>query len=272
VRKLVALVAGVAVVVPSSAAAANRRVTMVPNVFQPSRVVALVGDTVTWTNNDFSNLHNVNAPTFASPDLARGQSFTSPPFGAPGTIAYHCTRHVGMRGMIAVYSLYLSGPATPVAFGRSAVLTGLAPEGSGVSIRRLADGATVATTTASAEGTFSVTIPSPAPGAYQAVAAGRTSAAVPIAVRPRVRLETRRAPRGVVLATVSTRPGQAGATVAIERAWRGGWRRLATKRLGSQSRVSFRLRPSGSMRIRARLVRPVDGYAVATSASVVVRR
>jgi len=67
------------------------------------------GTTVVWTNVDGTD-HTVTAdeidpltgrPDFDSGDLAPGRSFAHT-FDAPGTVAYHCRRHPGETGGVAV--------------------------------------------------------------------------------------------------------------------------------------------------------------------------
>jgi hypothetical protein len=71
---------------------------------------------------------------------------------------------------------------------------------------------------------------------------------------------------------VSTAPAQPGARVALERATRSGWRRVSRKTLSARSKATFRVRVlARSARFRAKLTRPVGGYAPATSAGVTVR-
>ena len=269
--RLLAIVAVAVFAAPTAASATNRAVTISGSRFQPTVLLALVGDTVTWTNRD-PMLHNATVPgSWTTGDLASGQTSSPIPLRAEGTINYLCTRHpTFMRATIRVAQLHLLAPARPVRYGRSVRLTGLAPAGSAVAIQRVSDGRTVATTTAGSTGAYAVAFFA-SPGQYRAVSGTHASAAVRVAVRPRVLIRARRTARGVAV-TVSTRPAQIGARVALERARRGRWVRVARKRLDSRSRASFRLRLRGTARIRARLVRPVGGYAVAKSATITVRR
>ncbi len=271
--RLLAIVAVAVFAAPSAASATNRAVTISGSRFQPAVLLALVGDTVTWTNRD-AMVHNATARdrSWSTDDLSGGETSRPVALRAEGRIDYLCTRHpTFMVGTIRVAQLHLVAPARPVVYGRSVRLTGLAPAASSVAIQRVSDGRTVATTTAGGDGSYAASFAAASPGQYRAVSGTRTSAAVRVAVRPRVSIRARRTARGVAV-IVATRPGQVGATVALERARRGRWVRLARKRLDSRSRASFRLRPTGAMRIRARLVRPVGGYAVAKSATITVRR
>lgn len=238
--------------------------------FQPRERVALAGDTVTWTNRDFTP-HNARALDgfFSSPDLVRSQMF-SHPFPSEGRFEYLCTIHPGMRGVVSVYQLWLEGPAQPVLAGRAALLRGLAPEGSSVTVQRVEDGAIVASVAAAPDGTFSASVPG-TPAQYQARAAGRTSRVARVSVRPRVLLRAQRSGRAVAL-TVSASPAQPGARVVVERARGGSWTRIAGGRLSSASQARFRVAVTRTMRVRARTLSGVGGYAAGVSGAVVVRR
>lgn len=72
--------------------------------FNPGKVYAHVGQTVTWTNLDDAP-HNVtyaSGPKFASsPTFTRGITWTLK-LTTPGVIRYTCTIHPGMNGTIVV--------------------------------------------------------------------------------------------------------------------------------------------------------------------------
>ncbi len=266
-RKLVLVMLVAALAAPTSAVAAERHVTISGSSFQPSRALALVGDTVVWTNRDFAK-HNV---TFAdgqkSEDLARDGKY-SRSFSGVGSFAYECKLHRGMTGTVSVAQLHLSAPATPVRYGATATFTGLAPAGATVEIKRGAD--VVRTATAAGDGKFSVGVPATVPGQYFASADGKTSAAVALKVRPRVALATRRS-RAAVYVNVSTTPAQVGAPVVLQRRTRSGWARVASARLNSRSKATFRVVPRMRMAVRVQLTRGVQGYSPSTSATVTIR-
>ena len=263
---LLTVVAGLAA--PSSALAADRHVSISSSSFLPSRALALVEDTVVWTNKDLAK-HNV---TFddgpKSPDLARYEMFRRP-FTSTGTFGYRCTLHTGMRGTVAVADLHLSGPAGPVLYGSRALFHGLAPASATVEIKRGTD--TVVPTTAASDGRFSVGVPATIPGQYHAEAAdGKTSSAVALKVRPRVVLTTRRSGRTAYV-TISTRPVQAGAPVVLQRRTASGWARVGSARLNSRSKATFKVVVRGTTKLRAKLTRGVGGYSPSTSAIVTLR-
>jgi plastocyanin len=72
--------------------------------FNPGKVYAHVGQTVTWTNRD-DTPHNVtyaSGPKFASsPTFTRGMTWRLK-LTTPGVIRYMCTIHPGMNGTIVV--------------------------------------------------------------------------------------------------------------------------------------------------------------------------
>jgi plastocyanin len=75
--------------------------------FKPEKLDVRAGTTVTWTNSDDIE-HTITsgtpeAPTaeFDSGNVTKGQTF-SHPFASPGTFAYFCKNHNGMRGEVAV--------------------------------------------------------------------------------------------------------------------------------------------------------------------------
>jgi plastocyanin len=267
-RRVVVLAVAAALAAPASALAAERPVSISSSTFLPSRALALVDDTVRWTNKDFV-AHNVTfADGTASPDLARTHAYARQ-FTARGTFGYRCTLHTGMTGSVVVADLHLSGPATPVLYDRPAVFTGLAPGDARVELKRGTE--TVGTTTAGSDGRFSVRVPARVPGRYHATTGdGKTSADVALKVRPRVLLAARRSGRTAYV-TVSTRPAQAGAPVVLQRRTASGWARVGSARLSSRSKATFRLVVRGTTRVRAKLTRGVRGYSPSTSSILTLR-
>jgi plastocyanin len=70
--------------------------------FGPDKLTVPVGTTVTWTNND-ADQHTVVAKdnTFASPALAKGQSFSFK-FEKAGNYDYRCSIHPFMVATVTV--------------------------------------------------------------------------------------------------------------------------------------------------------------------------
>jgi len=116
-RTRLALVAGVALVAALSAcggsgepSGANRTagtVSIVGFLFKPETLGVAAGTSVTWTNSDDID-HTVTSGTpdaprteFDSGNKAKGQIF-SHTFASPGTFAYFCRNHNGMRGEVTV--------------------------------------------------------------------------------------------------------------------------------------------------------------------------
>ena len=78
-------------------------ISIVGMAFAPSTLTVKAGTTVTWKNND-GVAHTVTSDdgtSFDSGTMASGASFS---FTAniPGTFAYHCTIHSGMKATLVV--------------------------------------------------------------------------------------------------------------------------------------------------------------------------
>jgi plastocyanin len=83
--------------------------------FTPATITISTGSTVTWQIVDAT--HNVtfgiNKPAAGDiPDSAPGTS-VSRTFSAPGTFAYHCTRHSNMTGQVIVQDGPVPAPSSP---------------------------------------------------------------------------------------------------------------------------------------------------------------
>jgi plastocyanin len=70
--------------------------------FKPAEVKVVAGQTVTWQNTSTTQ-HTVTADdgSFDSGPLGLNDQFANV-FGTPGTYAYHCTIHPGMKGSVVV--------------------------------------------------------------------------------------------------------------------------------------------------------------------------
>ena len=267
-KKLIALVVLGLVAFPAAASAAERHVAMQGTSFNPARVSALRGDVVRWTNTDLQQ-HNAAGAGFATPILNPGES-APVQFNSNGSFFYRCTIHPFMTGTVTVADLFFQGPAGPLAPGRNASFSGLAPENSTVTIERVGAGA-VTTAQAGADGRFSAVVPG-VPGRYSATAAGRASSVVSVRVRSTLAIAARRAGTRAVV-TVVAKPNQRGGTVLLERRRGRGWARVGSKRLNTASKAVFRTAiPRGRTTFRARLTKPAAGYTAATSRSRTVRR
>ena len=179
-----------------------------------------------------------------------------------------------MTGTVSVYDLYFAGPSAPVLYGKTAAMTGYAPEGSTVNVNKVGGLANpVATVTANAAtGKFTLSLPA-VPGQYQAavsVPSARSSSLVRVKVKPKLKVTSRKR-GGTCRITVSTTPNQAGAKMVLERKKGFSWRRLATHTLGSRSKTVFKVVPKAKMSVRLRLSVPVGGYAPNTSGTLTLR-
>ena len=96
-------------VASTPAAAANHSVSLAGFNFAPSSLTIQVGDTVTWTHDGSSIPHSVTAddgsfdsnPTCPAQCMGADDTFQHT-FSQPGTYAYHCEIHNGMKGTITV--------------------------------------------------------------------------------------------------------------------------------------------------------------------------
>jgi len=77
-------------------------VTIADGQFSPAQVSVLVGQNVTWVNQDQRD-HSIVADdgSFSSGNLKPGRSFSNR-FTSPGTVGYRCTLHPRERGSVTV--------------------------------------------------------------------------------------------------------------------------------------------------------------------------
>lgn len=266
-RKLLAVCLLAALAWPAASSAAVRDVSMRFNRLTPTFRIALVGDTVRWTNAEPTFvIHNIVSSQFGSSgDLNPGATWTRD-FAAPGSFTYVCTHHPAtMRGRVVVDDLYMTGPTTVLRHGAAARFSGLAPAGP---VTLLRNGTPVGSATAAADGSFAISVPA-RPGSYQATSGAAQSSAVRVRVRPRLGIGARRAGRSLAV-TVSARPSQAGARVVVERLNRSRWVRVTRGRLNASSKATFRIARK-PMKLRARTTRAVGGYERATSRTIRIR-
>ena len=245
--------------------------------YAPQRVSVLAGQTVTWRNDDSVD-HTVTSSDagFDSGRVGHGATFSFA-FETPGVYEYNCTIHRYMRGTIEVSTLALGVPAKVPTVGGEAMLDGLAPAGTGeVTLeRKLADGSfeAVGTATPDPAGHFSFTVTADAPARYRARSGELASSEARLDVAPRLTLTARRAGRRI-RAQVNVSPAQSRGRVVLERfvLERYGWVRLRAATLTGASTASFTVGPSRRISLRARLAKPVGGYAPGVSAVARVRR
>jgi plastocyanin len=245
-----------------------REVTMPGKLYAPGRIQVLVGDTVSWKNQDATNHTSTSDDdVWDSGYIAPGLSFSFV-FNKVGTYRYHCSIHRFMRGEVVVVPVALSGPTSGVAAGGRVVLSGLAPGGTRkVAVVRLPGGKVVGHAVPAGDGSFAVTIHAYEPTDLVARANGHASPRVHVAVAPHVRV-TRTG--GTV--TAAAKPARRGAAAALQRYDREHftWLTIAHAHLDPRSRVSFAL-PSRAGRYRV-VVRGSNGWADGASPTVVVSR
>ena len=257
----VLVLALVAVGGAASADAPTRTITIPAKLFDPARLDILVGTTVTWKNDDHVN-HTATAENdaFASGYIPPGGAFSFT-FTKEGRYEFRCTIHRQMRGEVDVFGLVLSGPEAPVTFGRRIVFAGLAPAGTtAVTVR---GPGTEQTVKPREDGSFALRFAVTSPGGYRAVAAGLSSPAVRVQLKPILR--TTLAGR---MLRVSTSPARPGASVVLQ--WydreRFAWRFLSRGALDARSRATFRI-PIGVPLVRA-VVRGSKGWADAATPAI----
>lgn len=259
----------------SPAAGVQRHVLIPGKFFSPQRELVLIGDTVTWQNQDSSS-HTATARdgSFDSNYLQPGATF-SRTFSTPGTYVYFCRIHRFMQGEVDVYGLALNAPDYDVPYGEQTSLKGLAPAATGqVTIRQESGGAFVDVGTADvgADGSFRYPLTASAPASYQAVAGRLSSKMVELRIGARVRLAVRTNGRAVSVA-VRTEPAQPGAVVELQKYIfeRFSFRTMRRVHLDSAGIAVLHLKVRRDLHLRALLPRGVAGFGRALSATVLVR-
>jgi plastocyanin len=257
--------------------AAGPTVAVPGRFYAPQQLNVLAGQTVTWRNDDTSD-HTVTSPDagFDSGRIGHGGTFSFT-FDQPGVYEYACTIHRYMKGTVEVDTLGLQTP-DPVVAGGMAMLHGAAPPGTGTVtlLRLVAGGATEPAGTALPDGAgaFAFTVPADAPARFRAESGELRSGEARLDVAPRLVLSARRVRGRRVSAHVSASPGQARGRVVLERyvAERYGWVRVRAATLGRDSASTFTVGPvQRRISLRARLAKPVGGYAAGVSPVVRVR-
>jgi copper binding plastocyanin/azurin family protein len=238
--------------------------------FGPAQTTVLAGDTVTWTNQAVRK-HTVDGLTerFDSPELFLGDSF-SHEFDAPGQFAYYCRLHPFMRGQVDVYDVLLESPQVAASLGRPYTLRGRSslPAGSTVPITT-AGGATAATATVGADGTFTATVTPSAAASYTA-SGGNT---VQLAVLDRhVAVNAARHGRRIAVSAAIT-PAAPGETAVLQLKLkeRFGWWPVARAKLDASSHVRFSLARRRGAIARVVLTLPDGATPLAVSPTVRVR-
>ena len=261
----------------SDAATGTHAVTIADRAFSPARVTALLGDSVSWRNDDLM-IHNVTASAagIASGRLDRGARFTHR-FADAGAYPYVCTIHPFMKGQVDVHPALLQAASDSVMAGREVAIHGRTTPHGVVTIEQQAAGAPaftpVSTLRADATGSFHGTVGPEATTAYRAVGERGASPAVTVTVVSELRV-TVTARRGERFTKVRVKaPGAGGATakLPIYSSERFSWLDRQRRRLGADGRTVFRLR--SGLRYHARVVvSSSDGVVLGTSRSVKLPR
>jgi plastocyanin len=265
-------------VAPAAPLGATPPVSMANKLFRPGTTSALVGEPVTWVNDD-TVAHDVaiSDGSFDSGRMEPGARVQHA-FSAQSAVLYRCTLHPFMYGTLRVHGLALAATGSAAAPGARTTLSGRAPAaaaGAEVAIeQRAPDGAfaPVGSVRPRPDGTFSALVAPTAPATFRARAGELLSPEVGVAVRPRIAVRARRSGRRITV-TVATTPAQPGAPVVLQRYRRErfDFRTVARRSLDrTTSAVTFRLRSRHWERVRVKLLRGVGGFGSATSRPVTV--
>jgi plastocyanin len=245
--------------------------------FSPAHLDILIGDNVAWRNNSVRT-HDIQSldAGFDSGRISPREGFAHV-FATPGTFAYECTIHDGMRGEVIVHSLLLRGPGRAVPRGAPVALRVRAPEGvTEVAIEEDTGAGfhAVATARPDAAGAFVATVVPVASADYRAVAGELQSAPLRVEVTDQAPVALRAsARRGGVLIGVRAPGAVPGTRVVLHLLLRErfGWWPVARARLDARSRASFALRRSRPVRARAVLVGEDWATPLSTSSVLTAR-
>jgi len=270
-------------VVVAAAGADTKTVQIVKSGFTPSSTTVTVADSVTWKNADTVN-HQVvaNDGSFASPVLKPGDSF-SETFSKAEKVSYHDSLFTSRKGTVTVNApaanVTLQSGASTIVYGDSTTISGavtnqLTNEPVTLSSQPFGKGTqSLATTTTSANGTFSFPVSPTIQTSYQAH--WRTTASPSVAVNVAPRVGFGQSGR-LYVAKVTSDIGYNGHYVWVQRkAPYGSFRNVKRIYLGAASRAVFRVNiPKG--RSILRLVLPADqagpGYVQGLSRLIAVKR
>jgi plastocyanin len=254
--------------------------------FAPRNVTVAAGDTVRWRNTDTVN-HQVvaNNGSFASGVIAPNRTYRRV-FNIPGTYGYRDALYPARRGTVRVTGnppAVSIGASIPIVIAGNQVHVGgaISPAAVGdiVSIYALPLGqasyvkvADVQTTT---NGVYDFITTPQILTAYKAIWKGRESAAINVAVSPRLTLTKIRS--WFVARAQAPAKSFGGRWVYIQRQNRfGDWVRVKKVTLNRQGAQRFKLRglPNGLNRVRAYMTtnQAGSGYVFGTSSTLSFRR
>jgi plastocyanin len=246
-------------------------VTISGNAFHPGPLTVLVGDRVTWRNDDFVD-HAVasdDAGAFDSPRLASGDAYGHT-FAAAGRFAYVCAIHPFMHGEVDAAPLVLDAPPAPVLLGATATLRGRAQAGvAQVAVAREGASGPPALASVAADGTFAARVRVDVAGRWRATAGALASPSVDVPVTTDQRVLLRAHGDGGV--QVSTRPPRPGARLVLERYVRErfAWLAVARLRLDAHGRATAQLGRAARGRVQA--VLPAAGGLPRSAARIRLR-
>jgi plastocyanin len=241
----------------------------------PTPVAIVAGESVAWTNASARN-HTVtdDAGGFDSGTLSPNTHFTHQ-YADVGTFTYHCRLHPFIRGEVDVYELLLDRPNAPASAGHDYPLSGRTalPAGTDVSIEA-DDGSgsgwqPAGTTTVAADGTFTADIAPKTSASYRAVAGDATSPAVDLLVLNRSITAHAHPVRGGTTVSALVTPASPGGTVVLQLHLRErfGWWPVAQRKLGKNSRATFRIALPRRVTARVLLTLPDGATPLATSST-----
>jgi len=243
--------------------------------FDPAFVDVLAGDAIRWTN-DSARRHDVAATdlTFNSGVLGAGAAF-SRTFATAGDVAYYCTIHPFMRGVVGVHELLMNGPREPAVPGRPFPVGGRAALAAGTPVTIEADEgagfAPAARATVQGDGTFSADLRPRAPAQLRAVAGAASSPPVRLLVVDRAVAATAHTRRGRSAVHVRVTPPGHGGTVVLQLRLRErfGWWPVRRAALDHHGMATLRVR--APRRVRARVVLTLADGATPLAVSREVR-
>ena len=225
--------------------------------FAPGFAEVLTGDSIRWTN-DSVRRHDVAAVdgAFNSGSLGAGAAF-SRTFASAGDVAYYCTIHPFMRGVVSVHDLLLDAPGESGVPGRPFPLRGRSALPAGAPITIEADEGAgfvpVATTTAQDDGTFATDLRPHAPAQLRAVSGAAASPSVRMLVLDRAVSATAHTHHGRVRVHVRvTPPGHGMVMLQLRLRERFGWWPVRHAELDHHGHATFSVRVP--RRVRARVV------------------
>jgi plastocyanin len=237
----------------------------------PPRTDVVMGETVTWTN-DSVRAHTVTADDrrFDSGRIVPQERFAHT-FDELGEVAYHCSLHPFIRGVVGVHTVLLAAPDQAAAPNRPFPLSGRAALPAGTSVAIQADEgagfAGVTTATVAADGTFAARVLPAASATYRAVAGAAVSPPVVLTVLDRQISFRAERGRGRLLIRTRVTPASPRAHVVLQLFLRDhfGWWPVQRGRLDHRSSTTFSLRLRRRVAVRVLLTLPDGATPLAVS-------